>query len=153
MKNILVHDKNGNVTLSAVEMLMKTIFLRYSTALRLTSQVKFIFCHVLNLNISKIILTFAGVLFLTSCQINAQNSTHLPAHYAPLNPTRPDILDLEVPEGTLSIKSRAFIHNKTEKKSIPIELLITNLNNAGMITYVSKKNLAESGIYEIEKRP
>ena len=60
--NILIHDKNRNVTLSAVEMLMKTIFLRYSTyfvselrskyisnslMLRLTFQLKFIFCHVL----------------------------------------------------------------------------------------------------------
>ena len=44
----LVHDKNKNVRLSAVEMLMKTIFSMSSTALRLTIQHNTNFCHVLS---------------------------------------------------------------------------------------------------------
>jgi hypothetical protein len=74
--------------------------------------------------------------------------TSMPINHAPLNPDRPDFIDLEVAAGTTKIKVRTFQYNHKEKKYTPIELITTSLNEAGMVTYQRIENLVEFKDYQ-----
>lgn len=95
----------------------------------------------------------ACLLFFISFIATAQNqvSNQLPAHFSPLNPDRPEYIDLEVNEGTTSLKTVSTVYNKTEKNYKSKGIVTTTLNHAGMITSIKKK-LSISREYEIENR-
>ena len=69
--------------------------------------------------------------------------TSMPINHAPLNPDRPDFIDLEVAMGTSKIKARKFQYDRKEKKYTPLELTTTLLNEAGMVTFQRIDNLLE----------
>lgn len=94
----------------------------------------------------------ACLLFCISFVATAQNqvSNQFPAHFSPLNPNRPDYIDLEVSEGTKSINSVSLIYNRTAKKYLKKEGLTIKLNPAGMITYMKKENSRYFNDYQLE---
>lgn len=95
----------------------------------------------------------ACLLFCISFVATAQTQAiaQLPAYFSPLNPNRPDHIDLEVNKGTTSLKTVSTVYNKTEKNYKSKGIVTTTLNHAGKITSIKKK-LSISREYEIENR-
>lgn len=100
----------------------------------------------------KIIFTITTILifapFIAVAQTQA--TSKIPIYFSPLNPNRPDFIDLEVSEGTTSVKITSSVYNKSKKNYSIKGIHTIKLNSIGMITYMKKEKKANAREYEVE---
>lgn len=92
------------------------------------------------------ILIFAPFIAVAQTQATSQ----IPVNFAPLNPNRPDFIDLEVSEETTSVKITSSVYNKSKKDYSIKGIHTIKLNSVDMIIYMKKEKKANAREYEVE---